>query len=772
MFEFLFNYPSSLWRDASLVFDTQWPLAALLIVCLLAIVLIVFSLLRITLSLPRRLIIAGLQATAFAVLLTMLWQPSLLVQGAEKGENTVAWVLDSSRSMSITDALTSSKSTSDPSSRFEAGARLISTIAVDDEADFEASLYTLGSELVARNSANAVENTELTSRTLLASGLETLLSTVSESALAGVVLISDGSDNSELVDAQWWQSIAAAGVPIHTVGIGNLFDPDDLQLSDVILPLHAAPDALVKARLKIAHGKGGQARVRVFSGDELIAAEDIVLPDELRQSEHIIDIPTGDRGIQQLEFTIEGDAESASAGLSVDPDIRNNRQPRVLRIKDEPRRILYVEGEPRWEYKFLRRALDQQPGVKLVSLLRTSANKFYRQGVSDASELADGFPADREELFNYEAVIIGSLEAAELSTSQQSALRDFVSVRGGSLLMLGGRNGLADGGWGRSVTAAALPVLLDSNLNATTFDRQRSRIAPTLSGFRTPWLKLADADTENVLAWEGLPALADGQSVGSVKPGAVVLLERAAADSASAMLEPLLVTQRYGRGQSLVFGTSGTWRWQMGLPSEDERHERFWRQLAFALVDGVLPRISVQSSAQIYRDANSAVLSVTAYNADFSPLQQAELPVQVTGPDGGVKSVALVADAQHPGVYTQRIETSMDGPYAVMAMTPLGGESPQSSVERAEDWWVQETGSAESFDAWQQRNFLQRVADVTGGNYLPLEDSDQLVQILAKNNSALKRELRLPLWNMPFFFLCLFVLKGVEWLLRLRWKRL
>jgi len=116
----------------------------------------------------------------------------------------------------------------------------------------------------------------------------------------------------------------------------------------------------------------------------------------------------------------------------------------------------------------MRRALSSVSGLELVSLLRTSPNKLYRQGVKDASELQDGFPVTREALFAYDALIIGSLEAAYLSPEQQRNIQDFVRVRGGTLLMLAGKNGLADGGWARSPVAQALPAGLDGRRKMMT----------------------------------------------------------------------------------------------------------------------------------------------------------------------------------------------------------------------------------------------------------------------------------------------------------------
>lgn len=773
MFEFLFNYPMSVWQNASLVFDSGWSLPVLLGCIVLALLLILVSLWSRPLSLPRRTLVATLQGLVAAVVLTMVWRPALLVSVSERGENTVAWLLDSSVSMDKRDGSADSPGAAAASlSRFEAGTGAIEQYALDADNEFSATLYTVGDELAPVGNLEDLRSTTLSARTLLGSGLDNLLGTVNETALAAVVLLSDGADNSDQIDAQWWQQLAAAGVPVHTVGIGQVSNPQDVELSSVFVPSVVHSNATVSARLTVAHADaGGLARVRITSAGDLIAAEDILLPEGVEKSVHTVSFPGGDSGVKQLEFFIEAPVnESDPAG--VDPELRNNRQPHIIQVVDKPKRILYVEGEPRWEYKFIRRALHEHPAVEIVSLLRTSPNKFYRQGVIDANELAQGFPLTREQLFSYDAIIIGSFEAAELNTVQQAALRDFVSERGGSLLMLSGRQGLADGGWGRSVVAAALPVVLSNRLNAETYTRERSQVMPTLAGLRTPWLQLDDEEADNLEAWRGLPAIADAQDIGQLKPGAVTLLQRSSDGVDSSRAEPLLVSQRYGRGRSTVLGTSGTWRWQMGLPSDDDRHERFWRQLLGTLVEDILPRISIEQTAAVVRDVDTTTLSVVAYNPDYTALQKSVLSVQLTQPDGSVRSVDLYPDNERPGRYSGELNTAVDGPYAVAVAAPLDGESPSVQPQSVEQWWVRESGNAEQYNANLQQGFLQRVADTTGGSYLPISRMAELDALLAQENAALKRENRLPLWNMPFFFLCLLLAKAFEWWCRLRWNRL
>jgi uncharacterized membrane protein len=127
--------------------------------------------------------------------------------------------------------------------------------------------------------------------------------------------------------------------------------------------------------------------------------------------------------------------------------VENNRREVLIRVADREEKILYFEGEPRFEVKFLRRAVDGDHNLRVVTLLRTSENKFYRVGVDDAEELSGGFPKTREELYKYRGLILGSIEASFFSAEQLRMIGEFVSERGGGLLMLGGRHSFSEGGY-------------------------------------------------------------------------------------------------------------------------------------------------------------------------------------------------------------------------------------------------------------------------------------------------------------------------------------
>src|SRR3954451_13302190 len=114
--------------------------------------------------------------------------------------------------------------------------------------------------------------------------------------------------------------------------------------------------------------------------------------------------------------------------------------------------------------KFMRLAVADDPNLQLVTLQRTAENKYYRFDVDPSGvELAAGFPRTREELFAYRAVILGSVEASAFTGDQLRMLAEFVDVRGGGLLLLGGPHAFAEGGYTGTPLADAMPVLLPAS---------------------------------------------------------------------------------------------------------------------------------------------------------------------------------------------------------------------------------------------------------------------------------------------------------------------
>ncbi len=231
-----------------------------------------------------------------------------------------------------------------------------------------------------------------------------------------------------------------------------------------------------------------------------------------------VEFPAGKAGLRDLRVVVDTARDETN--------VANNARRALVEVSDRRRSILYIEGEPRWEYKFIRRAIEADKSLRLVSVVRATPNRYYRQGVTSAADLEDGFPRTAAELDSYDAVIIGSLEAAALSTEQHEWLRDFVDRRGGSLLMLAGRDGMGDGGWGRVPVGPLLPSVLPRGATPS-YGARASQVRLTTYGAASAVGQLDADPTKNAAQWATLPALADFQSLGRLRPGAIVLLEAA-----------------------------------------------------------------------------------------------------------------------------------------------------------------------------------------------------------------------------------------------------
>jgi len=267
------------------------------------------------------------------------------------------------------------------------------------------------------------------------------------------------------------------------------------------------------------------------------------------------------------------------------PAVGQARQPSPVTSRGVQRkRILYMEGAPRPEMKFLRRALDNVADLQLVTLQRTKDNKYLRFNGEGPDDLRDGFPRTTEELFAYRGLILGPIEASAFTSEQHQMIADFVGVRGGGLLVLGGGQSLGEGGWVGTPLAHVLPIIIESKGRRQAPELVDHLIVkPSAEGVNHPAIRIADTEAGAARLWLEMPQVSTVNAV-SEKPGATTLLN---AVDESGRERIVLAIQSQGRGKSAVFTIQDSWRWQMAPKAPPLAHERFWRSLLAWLVDGV-----------------------------------------------------------------------------------------------------------------------------------------------------------------------------------------
>ncbi len=750
MWELLFNHPRAAFESGNLVFthvtDPLWWWVGSALAAIVVITTVLTGRRTRDLTWWRQATLAALQTAVVLGVIGLLAGPALEIRRLTPGANHVAVLTDISGSMGYPNQ----DGQSTPSRLAAATALMTDALLPELTPLAEVSVFRFDTG-AARFDPETDVITASDGDTHLIESLDTVLASFQGTALAAAVVLSDGADT-DSPSAAAVAALAAYGVPVHTVGFGPAALSGETRLSDVQMATDAPPDSRVTARLVIEHagqeGTDGEALLRVRDAGTLIAARKIALPNDASTVRTEIDFDAGDAGIRELSFELApppGDQLAA-----------NNRLDRLLTVSERRRRILYLEGEPRWEYKFLRRAIAGDDVLTLVSWLRTTDRKTYRQGVDDETELADGFPASREALFAYDVVVLGSLAATALNAEQHAWLEAFVSERGGSVLALAGREALDDGRWDVQPLAAALPVVLGRPGEAH-YTSARGRARPTLQGGHSPYTRLLDAEGGD--GWTTLPELGDLQRLGELKPAATTLLELETTDA----VYPLLVIQPYGLGNTAVFATASTWRWQMRTPPDDPRHALFWRQLLRQLAE------TAQQQRSVALAISDGGIDIRAWlrDASFRPAEHVAATALVTHPDRHTATVTLAPGAV-PGQLAARYEPDDPGIYRI----DVSLREPGGATETVTRFVRAGTEAREAFEPARNGALLARIAELTGGRYFADGDVSSLSDLLAFAGTGVRSVTVLPLTNLPLFFLLLVGLKLIEWGLRRHWGRI
>jgi hypothetical protein len=449
VFTFLFKYRPLVFEKGQLAFGTPLSLA---IVASAAFVILGFVVLGYSRARAKGrrdvFVLATLRLSSLALLLFCLARPMLLIPTVVPQRNFLGIVIDDSRSMRIADR--------DETPRVEFVQR---SFAGPDSAlraalaeRFMLRFFRFSSETERLDEVEALTNSG--DVTDLSQALDAARRELAAVPLAGLVLLSDGADNSESSLTETLLVLRAASVPVYTVGLGLERFEHDIQLSRVETPRSVLQGSSLVVDLVVEQTGYRRQNVQVDVEDDgrIIASQEVELPDDGESATVRVQFTATETGPRLYRFSI-----APQPGELV---TENNSQEALIVVEDTRQKILYFEGEPRYELKFLRRAVEDDENLWVVALQRTADNKFLRLGVEDPEELASGFPRTREELFGYRGLILGSVEASFFTHDQLRMIEEFVGQRGGGLLVLGGRRSLERGGYQGTALADVLPVVL------------------------------------------------------------------------------------------------------------------------------------------------------------------------------------------------------------------------------------------------------------------------------------------------------------------------
>jgi uncharacterized membrane protein len=756
---------------------------------------------------------AGIRAACIALkvlgvagLGACLLNPMWTTQRARPGANFLAIVADNSQGMGIKDR-------GEQATRAE---QLRGLLKRDNEwmeqveETFQVRRYLFDSRL-----QNTEDYSDLAfdgRATSLGAALTTLRERFRGQPLAGVLLLTDGN----ATDIAGGLPELKGLPPVHCVVVGRDTAIKDIAIRNVTVTQTAFEDAPVMLQ--------GDVLASDYSGAEIVA--------------QVLELPSGSitsapakvvaeqtqraRNAEPISFRFQLRPEAGGVRFyslrvaakneigqftrpetSVEATLANNTRIVAVDRGEGPYRILYVAGRPNWDYKFFRRALEEDSQLDLVALIRIakrepkfdfrgrageSSNPLFRGfgnqskdeverydqpvlvrlNTRDELELRSGFPKLPEDLFGFHAVVLDDLEAAFFTPDQMSLLQKFVSERGGGFLMLGGAESFQKGKYLRTPIGDMLPVYLDQPPEPRPVGDWR--LAMTREGWLQPWARLRPTESEETARLSSMPAFHVVNRLRGIKPGATPV---ATVSDNRGNTYPALVTQRFGHGRVAALMIGDMWQW--GLKEEAMQRDlaKAWRQLTRWLVVDVPGRVDVTAEPE---GAEQAVkLQVRVRDKSFQPIDNASATVTIR-PIGvqtnleQAKEIRVTAEpsSAEAGVYeTTYVPRFTAGYQATASVIDTAGVE----AGRAVAGWASNPAADEFRSLKPNRALLEAIAKATGGEVVPANKLAEFVRSLPNRKAPINETWSYPIWHQPLVLLFALGCFAAEWGLR-RWRGL
>jgi hypothetical protein len=426
---------------------------------------------------------------------------------------------------------------------------------------------------------------------------------------------------------------------------------------------------------------------------------------------------------------------------------------------DDHHDVLILEDSWRWEFKYLRRVLEDDPSFNLTALLSRGENAFVQFGEPERRVKLAGFPQSRSELDGFDTIVLGDVRPATWPRGLARHIYGAVSEGGKSLVVMAGTH-LEEWVDAPELTRL-LPVELTRESGTPISGQVEVRLTP--EGTASSWFALK----ENSEVTTPLPTLEHVYPVLRKRPVATVLLEAATQQNAYGPLV-VIAEQTVGRGRVLFIGTDTLWRWQSHGPRTDDGvtlHSAFWQHAFRALAPTELTsarrQLLLRPERTQYRVGDSVRISAEISAGEETASTTLEGTVVL--PDGRRLPLALQTEEQRNGTSSAQFEPSQSGRYRIEVLARSEGQNVADASVVVE---VAARGS-ETDGSPVDHATLERWASATGGRRIEPHQADGWVAAGLRSSTTLVRRQAFDLWHNFALVLLLCVLQAADWTIRL-----
>ncbi len=774
----------------SLRFLGDWPPALGFLLALAASTLVWIYYARESKSIaqPYRWLLPTIKSAACLLILLTLLEPAFVYRYRDGDPGKVTFLIDASASMSLEDSSQSSPEIRRRAERAVAWLlhnRQLSLDKLADEFDILVQRFSGDSvetlwqsksgehprlpdqptqwlpkvfgESTQLGTALSQAVVPLSNNTAHVSDVQTATGKAPPNSKQAIVLLSDGQNNSGPDPRQALSSLADQAT-IFGIGFGTRQGDAELALANVTYPKRVFRSDVLRGQLTVREGipVGRQYSAQIQLGDKVVWRQSITAEGgRQRQIEFTVPIERLYEDVRKelpanVRYSLIPVELNASLSLVRDESNRdNNSYPMSLAVSTNRTRVLILDGQPRWETRYLRNMFDRDPQWQVTTLIACEPASFQ-------------FPRTREALFEYDLIFLGDLPSTSLTPEQVGWLRSYVETSGGGMVVIAGsQSHLSEPAYAR--LRDCIPVQLASTPDNNSTDLLPSQAILTSSGAQNVALRLnSNTQEESQQIWDALPPVHFVAPVTAL-PGSEVLLR---ANSTIAD-QPLLVTRRFGAGKVLFMATDETWRWRYKVA--DLVHRRFWTQLArwvMRVPMAVQSEFISLDTGGVHHDADKSIEIRAQLRADNMQPASGLSPTLVLSRDGAAYAqLVMQEDGNIPGTYVVQTRGLPPGDYRAKVFA--AGFSSQAT-DAAADFQVAAPPSVEMQNTECNEVLLAEMAAQSGGKYVHENDSNQFMDYLRPLSRGRFVESELQVWQTYGWFGSILLLLIADWWLRKR----
>lgn len=690
-----------------------------------------------------------LRFVLICLVVVTLNQPEWLQTQLPDRRSTLAVLWDTSNSMKTRDVVDTQDLSNKPKSRAETIQPLMSEEIWNpsNANDLSVVFEPFSSQL-----EPAAEATDLNA------GLSQVLDT--HANLRGVVLLSDGDWNIGNSPVEAATRFRMKGIPVFAVGVGSKVPLPDLELVSMDAPTYAVVNKQLRIPFIVRSTLGQDRDVNVTLTQAYKGLRDNV--NKKATVSKLIRVPAMGQAQENITWT-----PPAVGDWTLTMRIPRDTQELIpenneisgfpIAVRKEQLKVLVVESYPRWEYRYLRNALERDPGVELTCLL------FHPKlpKVGGGRSYIKSFPTTNE-LSRYDVVFLGDVGVGEkeLTVEQTRDLRQLVSAQASGLVFMPGRTGM-HASLMSGPLADLYPVVLDAATRYGVGSGTQGYFVLTQLGQRSLLTRLGETEEINQQVWRTLPGFYWYAGVKRAKAGTETLAVHDEVTTASGRV-PLIVTKTYGAGKVLFMGTDSAWRWRQGV--EDKYHYRFWSQVARwmayrrQMAQGESMRLFYSPDRPHVDDA--VTLNANVNDPLGAPLDRGSVVVQAVSPSGKTQTIRLQpGEGDAIGLFTGAFTPKESGNYRLVASSSETGASIQTDLS-VQGLNREQQGRLARFEV------LDEIAKITEGKLVSVSEVRSLLDYLAALPEPEPTVHRTRIWAHPLWAGLLILLLGVFWVAR------